>query len=131
MDKIPKTFESYINKITQKVTYLDKYGGSVVVTGVILFAFFLIFSVSLEKSRFSAWKVCILESDDISIGEGGIVFSTSSINKFDLTHKKIINIILNSFIVSIYYQPLDIGRITKYIFNILDVVYYIMDVYPL
>ena len=44
MDKIPKTFESYINKITQKVTYLDKYGGSVVVTGVLLFAFFLLFS---------------------------------------------------------------------------------------
>ena len=44
MDKIPKTFESYINKITQKVTYLDKYGGSVIVTGVVLFVFFLIFS---------------------------------------------------------------------------------------
>lgn len=44
MDKIPKTFESYINKITQKVTYLDKYGGSVLVTGLILFSFFLIFS---------------------------------------------------------------------------------------
>ena len=41
MDKIPKTFESYINKITQKVTYLDKYGGSVVVTGVILVVFLL------------------------------------------------------------------------------------------
>ena len=44
MDKIPKTFESYINKITQKVTYLDKYGGSVLATGLILFSFFLIFS---------------------------------------------------------------------------------------
>ena len=44
MDKIPKTFESYINKITQKVTYLDKYGGSVIATGLILFSFFLIFS---------------------------------------------------------------------------------------
>ena len=44
MDKIPKTFESYINKITQKITYLDKYGGSVIATGLILFSFFLIFS---------------------------------------------------------------------------------------
>ena len=44
MDKIPKTFESYINKITEKVTYLDKYGGSVLATGLILISFFLIFS---------------------------------------------------------------------------------------
>ena len=44
MDKIPKTFNSYINKITQKITYLDKYGGSVLATGLILFSFFLIFS---------------------------------------------------------------------------------------
>ena len=44
MDKIPKRFDFYINKITQKVTYLDKYGGSVIVTGIILFSFFLIFS---------------------------------------------------------------------------------------
>ena len=38
------TFKSYINKITQKVSYLDKYGGSVIVTALTLFAFFLIFS---------------------------------------------------------------------------------------
>ena len=44
MDNIPKTFGSYINKITKKVGYLDKYGGSVVVTGIVLFIFFLIFS---------------------------------------------------------------------------------------
>ena len=47
MDKIPKTFESYINKITQKVTYLDKYGGSVIATGLILVSFFLIFHISM------------------------------------------------------------------------------------
>ena len=44
MDNIPKTFGSYINKITKKIGYLDKYGGSVVVTGIVLFIFFLIFS---------------------------------------------------------------------------------------
>ena len=44
MDNIPKTFGTYIDKITKKVGYLDKYGGSVVVTGIVLFIFFLIFS---------------------------------------------------------------------------------------
>jgi hypothetical protein len=44
MDNIPKTFGSYINKITKKIGYLDKYGGSVVVTGIVLFIFFIIFS---------------------------------------------------------------------------------------
>jgi hypothetical protein len=44
MDDIPKTFGSYINKITKKIGYLDKYGGSVVVTGIVLFIFFIIFS---------------------------------------------------------------------------------------
>ena len=44
MDNIPKTFGTYINKITQKVGYLDKYGGSVIVTGLVLFIFFIIFS---------------------------------------------------------------------------------------
>ena len=38
------TFKSYINKITQKVSYLDKYGSSVIVTALTLFVFFLIFS---------------------------------------------------------------------------------------
>ena len=46
MDNIPKppSFEQYINKITTKVGYLDKYGGSVIVTMITLFVFFLLFS---------------------------------------------------------------------------------------
>jgi len=44
MDNIPHTFQSYINKITRKAGYLDKYGGSVIVTLITLMIFFIIFS---------------------------------------------------------------------------------------
>ena len=56
MDNIPKTFESYINKITKKIGYLDKYGGSVVVTGIVLFIFFLIFSYFYVMNRLKPIK---------------------------------------------------------------------------
>ena len=56
MDNIPKTFGSYINKITKKIGYLDKYGGSVVVTGVVLFIFFLIFSYFYVMNRLKPIK---------------------------------------------------------------------------
>ena len=56
MDKIPKTFGSYINKITKKVGYLDKYGGSVVVTGIVLIIFFLIFSYFYVMNRLKPIK---------------------------------------------------------------------------
>lgn len=44
MDNINKSFGTYINKIYNKAIYLDHYGGSVVITGVTLSIFFLIFS---------------------------------------------------------------------------------------
>jgi len=56
MDNTPKTFESYINQITKKVGYLDKYGGSVVVTGVVLLIFFLIFSYLYVMNRLKPIK---------------------------------------------------------------------------
>ena len=45
MDTIPETFESYFNKLYNKKTYLDKYGGSVVATSnsSYLFLYFFIF----------------------------------------------------------------------------------------
>ena len=44
MDNIPHTFASYINKITKKIGYLDKYGGSVIACVLLLLAFFIVFS---------------------------------------------------------------------------------------
>ena len=58
MDNIhkPPSFEQYINKITTKLGYLDKYGGSVIVTIITLFIFFLIFSYLYVKARLKPIK---------------------------------------------------------------------------
>jgi hypothetical protein len=50
MDNI-REFGKYINNIYNKAKYLDHYGGSVVITGVTLFVFFLIFSYIHIQSR--------------------------------------------------------------------------------
>ena len=44
MDNIKRSFDTYINKLYDKAKYLDHYGGAVVITGVTLLIFFLIFS---------------------------------------------------------------------------------------
>ena len=41
MDTIPNSFQSYINKITSKITYLDKYGMSVIITAITILIFFI------------------------------------------------------------------------------------------
>ena len=51
MDTIPETFESYFNKLYNKKTYLDKYGGSVIATAVTLLIFFCIFSYFYVQSK--------------------------------------------------------------------------------
>ena len=43
MDNISDKLPNYINKIYNKAGYLDKYGGSVVITGITFFIFFIIF----------------------------------------------------------------------------------------
>lgn len=51
MDTIPETFSSYFNKLYQKKTYLDKYGGSVIGTAVSLLIFFCIFSYFYVQTK--------------------------------------------------------------------------------
>jgi len=51
MDNVNKAFGTYINKLYNKAKYLDHYGGSVVITGVTLFVFFLIFSYMYVMNR--------------------------------------------------------------------------------
>ena len=53
MDNISDKLPSYINKIYNKAGYLDKYGGSVVVTCVTFFIFFIIFSYFYVQSHIS------------------------------------------------------------------------------
>ena len=51
MDTIPETFNRYFNRLYEKKTYLDKYGGSVIATGVTLLIFFCIFSFFYIQSK--------------------------------------------------------------------------------
>jgi hypothetical protein len=51
MDNIQSSFSGYIDKLYEKSTYLDKYGGSVIVTTVTLFIFFLLFSYYYIQGR--------------------------------------------------------------------------------
>ena len=44
MNDIYDTFSEYFNTIYKKTTYLDKYGGSTIVTALFLFTFFIIMS---------------------------------------------------------------------------------------
>lgn len=56
MDNVNNIFNKYINKLYNNTTYLDKYGGSVVITGVTLFIFFLIFSYMYVMNRIKPIK---------------------------------------------------------------------------
>jgi len=44
MDNINKSFDKYIHKLYKSATYLDKYGGSIIIAGVTLLIWFLVFS---------------------------------------------------------------------------------------
>ena len=66
MDTIPETFESYFNKLYNKKTYLDKYGGSVVATGVTLLIFFCIFSYFLYSDKNGSNKTKIGLMKDVN-----------------------------------------------------------------
>ncbi len=51
MNNIQETFTDYFNKLYKKDGYLDKYGGSVVVTAVTIFLFFIVFSYYYVQSQ--------------------------------------------------------------------------------
>lgn len=51
MENIYDTFSDYFNSVYKKTTYLDKYGGSTVITSIILLTFFTIFSYYYIESN--------------------------------------------------------------------------------
>ena len=51
MSNIPKTFADTLKKIYNKSNYLDKYGGSVIITVLVLFIFWLIVSYYLVMAK--------------------------------------------------------------------------------
>jgi hypothetical protein len=87
MDNIPKTFESYINKITQKVGYLDKYGGSVIITGIVLFIFFIFFSYFYVMNKLKPIKAdwAMQRCNPAVMPFAGIINAPDGASKFDYT----------------------------------------------
>ena len=51
MNNIQNTFTGKLKKLYKKAGYLDKYGGSVIITGLILLCFWLIFSYFVIKAK--------------------------------------------------------------------------------
>ena len=51
MENIYDTFSDYFHSVYKKTTYLDKYGGSTVITSLILLTFFIIFSYYYIESN--------------------------------------------------------------------------------
>jgi len=87
MDDIPKTFGSYVNKITKKIGYLDKYGGSVVVTGIVLLIFFIIFSYFYVMNRLKPIKADWVNQrcNPAVMPFAGIINAPPSVSKIDYT----------------------------------------------
>ena len=56
MNNINKAFDKYIHKLYTNATYLDKYGASVVITGLTLFVFFLIFSYMYVMNKIKLFE---------------------------------------------------------------------------
>jgi hypothetical protein len=56
MSNIPKTFMDQVKKIYKKADYLDKYGGSVIISALILVIFWLIVSYHLVKGQMKPIK---------------------------------------------------------------------------
>ena len=52
MSNIPKTFTEKIKNIYKKSGYLDNYGGSLIITVVVLFIFWLIIFISSGKRAY-------------------------------------------------------------------------------
>jgi hypothetical protein len=56
MDNIGMEFKTYLKNIYKKLTYLDQYAGSIVLTGLTIFVFFLIFSYYYTMSHIKPIK---------------------------------------------------------------------------
>ncbi len=120
MDNIPKTFESYINKITKKVGYLDKYGGSVVVTGIVLFIFFLIFSYFYVLNKLKPIKADWVHQrcNPVVMPFAGIINAPYGTSKIDFTAENFYQCTqtILSTIIGYFLQPINhaVSNLTEF-----------------
>ena len=113
MDKIPETFGSYIDKITKKIGYLDKYGGSVLVTGIVLLIFFTVLSYFYVMNRLKPIKADWVNQrcNPSVIPFAGLINAPPNKSKFDYTAENfyqctqtVLNIIIGFFLQPIHFS---------------------------
>lgn len=106
------SFAEKLKKIYEQETYLDKYGDSVVITFVILFIFFLLFSYFLVRNQIKSLKANWNENKckPYVIPFAGIINGKEGENSFDFTEanftectQSILTYIAGEFIKPIYY----------------------------
>ena len=112
MDTIPNTFQSYINKITSKITYLDKYGVSVIITVITILIFFIILSYFHVMNKIKPIKADWLNQRcnpevmpfagliNPQPGESAFEFTASN---FNFCIQSILSSIMGYFLQPIYY----------------------------
>ena len=125
MDNIP-TFESYINKITKKVSYLDKYGGSVIISCVTLLVFFILFSYLYVQN-----KILPIKADWLNqrckpevIPFAGMINAPPGVSAFEFTSENfmhctqtILTSIIGMFLQPIYFMISIVSDLFKEIMN--------------
>ncbi len=117
MDTIRSTvsqseFGKYINKIYKKTGYLDKYGGSVVITGLTLSAFFLFFSYHYVLNHLRPLKANWLNDrcNPAVMPFAGIINPQPGMSKMEFTAQNfakctgdVLSKIVHLFLAPIYY----------------------------
>ena len=110
MNNIYDTFGDYFHTIYKKTTYLDKYGGSAVVTALLLFTFFIIFSY-----YFIQGNIIPIQQDWVNqrckpniMPFAGIINAQPGTSKLDYTNENFIQCTTSvlSKIVEYFTQPL-------------------------
>lgn len=107
------SFAEKLKKIYEQETYLDKYGDSVVITFVILFIFFLLFSYFLVRNQIKSLKANWNENKckPYVIPFAGFINGKQGEDSFDFTEanftectQSILTYIVGEFIKPIYYS---------------------------
>jgi hypothetical protein len=125
MDNIfNSSVNGYINKLYDKSTYLDKYGGSVIVTCVTLFFFFLIFSYFFVMSRIKPIKADWVNQKcaPIVIPFAGIINASPGESKFEYTANNFSECVTSILaeIIGYFTQPIHfLSNITSEFFAVL------------
>jgi hypothetical protein len=123
--------KGHIKDLYRKTTYLDKYGGSVVVTGLIFFIFFLVFSWLYIQSQLKPIKAdwqnmkchpaVIPFAGIINAGQGASIGEFTSTN-FAGCMNTILRTITGYFTAPIYFASTLIARVFSLLASAMDTI---------